>query len=84
MNVWTRLTHENIADFHGVVCDSKGAPGLVSPWYERGSADVYLRDHAEADPLKIVSRLALEYILLIITFGLELDLGAFVGCRISS
>ena len=51
---WKLADHENIAAFYGVVYQSNGAPGLVLPWYENGSADKYLRRHPNADPIKTV------------------------------
>ena len=54
---WKLAVHENTAAFYGVVYQSNGAPGLVLPWYENGSADKYLRQHPSADPIKTVRAL---------------------------
>ena len=54
MRIWDLLDHENVAVFHGVVYNSNGAPAIVSPWYANGSADVYLRQHPDTNPMTIV------------------------------
>ena len=54
VRVWSLLDHDNIALFHGVICHLDGTPGMVSPWYPNGSADVYLRNHPSVNPMKLV------------------------------
>jgi hypothetical protein len=51
------LHHANIAPLYGVDYQLGGAPAIVLPWYKNGSADVYLRQHPDAKPMKTVRAL---------------------------
>lgn len=52
--MWRELDHDSIAEFYGVVYDSNYSPALISPWYDKGSADIYLQSHPDAEPMKLV------------------------------
>lgn len=64
MEIWRLLDHANIASFYGVVFTSEGTPALVSPWYDNGSADVYLQRNPDVHPMKLVWEIVLgvEYL----------------------
>ncbi|KAF8589823.1 kinase-like protein [Ramaria rubella] len=55
---WKHLDHKNIAPFHGVHYQSNGVPAVLLPWYENGSANVYLREHPKASPIHLIKGIA--------------------------
>ncbi|KAF8513679.1 kinase-like domain-containing protein, partial [Gautieria morchelliformis] len=61
IDIWSRLDHESIALFHGLVYQLDGTPAMVSPWYPNGSADVYLHNHPNANPLTLITT-GIEYL----------------------
>ncbi|KZV86665.1 WD40 repeat-like protein [Exidia glandulosa HHB12029] len=54
ISVWKRILHPNIQDLCGV-CEGFGpAPALVSPWYENGDINEYVRQRAADADIKTV------------------------------
>ncbi|KAF8510178.1 kinase-like domain-containing protein, partial [Gautieria morchelliformis] len=64
IHIWSRLDHESIALFHGFVYHLDGTPAMVLPWYPNGSADVYLRNHPNANPMTLIWQITsgIEYL----------------------
>ncbi|KAF8589907.1 kinase-like protein, partial [Ramaria rubella] len=64
VRVWKELDHESIAEFYGVVSDSNNTPAIISPWYDRGSVNIYLKDNPQAVPMKSLWEIVLgvEYL----------------------
>ncbi|KIJ50874.1 hypothetical protein M422DRAFT_244822 [Sphaerobolus stellatus SS14] len=64
IKIWKCLQHPSISSFRGVVYDTYQTPAIISPWYENGSAERYLHNHPEVNPLKLIWEIVLgiEYL----------------------
>ncbi|KAF8335714.1 kinase-like domain-containing protein [Cantharellus anzutake] len=54
MRVWSRLSHDNLAPLLGYVYYQNGQLGFVSPWYTKGNAINFIRNHPGANRDMIV------------------------------
>ncbi|KDQ07856.1 hypothetical protein BOTBODRAFT_95678, partial [Botryobasidium botryosum FD-172 SS1] len=55
--VWNHLIHPNVLPFLGV-CTLDSVPYLISPWMENGHALDYVKEHPNADPLRLLVEIA--------------------------
>ncbi|KIM86395.1 hypothetical protein PILCRDRAFT_816351 [Piloderma croceum F 1598] len=64
--IWSKLNHPNIAPFYGVYygIGRKFAPCLVSPYFQHGDVEQYLKRNPDADRMKLVSEVVdgVEYL----------------------
>jgi serine/threonine protein kinase len=56
--VWRGLKHPNVVCFLGISCDFGQLPSMISPWYRNGNAISYLRQHPNANRIKILRGVA--------------------------
>ncbi|KIJ50956.1 hypothetical protein M422DRAFT_158761, partial [Sphaerobolus stellatus SS14] len=61
---WKGLNHQNVSPFLGVQYLEAIGPALISPWYENGTADEYLRTKSVEDRMVTISEVAsgIEYL----------------------
>lgn len=52
--VWSRLRHQNVAEFIGCRMDDSSGPAFVSRWMENGTAFQYVINHPLADVYPLV------------------------------
>ncbi|KAH8108197.1 TKL/TKL-ccin protein kinase [Cristinia sonorae] len=53
INLWSGLSHPNILKFLGILTE-KHYVHMVSPWQENGNALYYIKNHPDADRLRLV------------------------------
>ncbi|KAF8496059.1 kinase-like domain-containing protein, partial [Gautieria morchelliformis] len=64
IDIWSQLDHESISLFHGLLYHLDRTPAMVSPWYPNGSADIYLHNHPNANPMTLIWQITtgIEYV----------------------